>query len=650
MPLRPLLIFLVLLAAGQPAGAALDAEARLEAQREVFRRALPLAEAGRWGEVEPLLGDLQGYVLLPDLRAAWLRTRLGRIDDAEVGAFLAAHEGLGFAPGLRRQWARSLASRQRWAEYLALYEAHFARADDTVLACHAFSARLALGRLDGLAAAVRQRWLAPASQPEACDPAFAWLQREGGIDPATRRARVQLALEAGEFRLARWLARPLGDSELAAIARRQEMHEDPLGRLVRPASWHDTPEGRELLHYGFRRLAATHPEIAAGRWPYFRDRFSFSTAARAEIEQRIALIHAWRHLPGAAGLLDALPAAAQDEDTRAWRARIALRAQDWAALERALDAMPAAEAQEPTWRYWRARLLESTGRSDEARAVYATLSGERGYYSFLAADHLNAPYAWQDAPTAPRDDVLAALAQRPDVRRSRELFLVGLESYGRGEWQDVLTQLDPAARAQAGILASRWGWHSRAITAATVAGANDDLGLRFPLAWQPAFEQYSGQAGIDTAWALGVARSESLFIPDARSVAGALGLMQLMPATGRQLAREAGLPWGGAAMLVDPETNIALGITYLAQMLGRFGDHRVLATAAYNAGPTRVDRWLPEQGALPADAWVDSMPYRETRNYVQRVLASEAVFRWRLSGETARLTDAMPPVPARAVP
>ena len=650
MPLIPLLTFLVLLGASQPAGAMLDAEVRLEAQREAFRLALPHAEAGRWTEVEPLLGQLAGYALLPDLRAAWLRSRLGRVDDAEVRAFLAEHAGLGFVPGLRRQWIASLARRQRWAEYLAVYDAHYAGSGNTVLACQAFSARLALGRLDGLEEAVRDRWLSPVSQPEACDPAFEWLQDAGGIDGRTRRARVQLALEDGQFRLARWLARPLGDAELARVARWERTHADPVGQLRSPAHHGDTPEQRALLRFGFARMASTDPETAAARWPYFRDRFRFTAAERAALDRRIALIHAWRYLPAAAQLLDALPEAAHDEDTRAWRARIALRAQDWEALERALAAMPAAEADEPVWRYWRGRVLESTGRSGEARAIYATLSGERGYYSFLSADRLNAPYAWQDTPTAPRDDLLDALARRADVQRSRELFLVGLESYGRIEWQRVLARLDPAERAQAGILASRWGWHSRAITAATVAGVHDDLGMRFPLAWQPEFELHSRRAGIDSAWAFGVARSESLFVPDARSRVGALGLMQLMPATGRQLAREAGLRWGGNATLVDPDTNIALGTTYLARMLNRFGDHRVLATAAYNAGPSRVERWLPEQGVLPADAWVDSVPYSETRKYVQRVLASEAVFRWRMSGETMRLTDAMPPVQPRGAP
>src|SRR5690606_21459228 len=145
----------------------------------------------------------------------------------------------------------------------------------------------------------------------------------------------------------------------------------------------------------------------------------------------------------------------------------------------------------------------------------------------------------------------------------------------------------------------------------------------------------------------GIARSESLFMPDVSSGAGAVGLMQLLPGTGRQTARRAGITYRGRETLLDPAGNVALGTRYLAEMLARFDDHRVLATAAYNAGPARVDRWLPHDGVLPAEAWVDSVPYNETRGYIQRVLASEAVFQWRLSGETVRITEAMRPVPAR---
>ena len=644
MRLTVLLAMLALPLLAPPAAA--DA-AITEQQREAFRAALFHAETGRWPGVEAELEALGDYPLLPDLRAAWLQSRLGRVDDAEIRDFLARHPRLAFSDGLRRQWAGSLARRRAWADYLPLYQAHYADAGNTVLDCHAFSARIALDRADGLAPAVLDRWLSPVSQPDACDPAFAWLEAQGALTDEYRRARMELALDAGQFRLARWLARPLGEAALSEVGRWRRMHADPAARLGAAGGWSDTPRSRALLLYGFRRMASTDPEIAAARWPEYRERFDFEAADRAAVDRRIALFHAWRHLPGARALLDELPESSHDADTRAWRVRIAIRDQDWPAVAEALAALPEAEARQPAWRYWRARVLENAGQLRDARAAYAALASERGYYSFMSADRLHADYNWQHADTAADEARIAALEERPDIIRARELFLTGQDSHGRIEWQRALARLSPADQAQAGILARRWGWYSRAITAATGAGLRNDLDLRFPLPWRPLFEERSRRAGISSAWAYGIARSESLFMPDVRSAAGALGLMQLMPATGRQTARSAGVDYRGLQTLLDPDANVALGTTYLAEMLARYSNHRVLATAAYNAGPSRVDRWLPEQSGLPADAWVESLPFNETRGYIRRVLASEAVFQWRMSGRTLRLADAMQPVPAR---
>lgn len=642
MPRIALLTTLALLLMAAPARAT-----TMESQREAFRAALPQAEAGRWDRVEPLLPQLAGYALLPDLRAAWLRSQLGRVSDVEVRKFLARHPDLGFSAALRRQWAGSLARRGAWREYLELFDAHYAGSHEAVLECHSFTARIRLDRTAGLEDAVLRRWLWPTSQVKECDPAFAWLEQRGAITPERRRARMELALGAGEFRLARWLARPLGTAAVNEVDTWERLHADPAGRLGSPSGWKDTPRARALLLYGFHRLASTDPEAAARRWPAFRDHFPFAADERARIDRRIALMHAWRHLPGAYAMLAALPEASQDDNTRTWAVRVAIRAQDWSAVEAAVARLDAVTAQEPVWRYWLARTLEATGRSGEARPIYAELAGERGYYSFMSADRLSADYNWQHAQTPADETLIAALEQRADIVRARELFMTGQDANGRTEWQQALARLSPAERAQAGVLASRWGWYSRAITAATGAGIADDLELRFPLAWRPLFEERSKRAGISSAWAYGVARSESLFMPDVSSGAGAIGLMQLLPGTGRQTAPRAGVTYRGHQTLLDPADNVALGTTYLAKMLERFGNHRILATAAYNAGPGRVDRWLPETDALPADAWVDSLPFNETRGYVQRVLASEAVFHWRMSGETLRIADAMQPVPPR---
>lgn len=634
---RPFLILLALLPSLVQAGDLVE-------QRKLYGRALPHAEAGDWPAVSPYLKALEGYPLLPDLRAAWLAARLGRVEDAAVSEFLAEYPSLGFSGPLRYDWALSLARRGEWSRYLEFYDASYRNSTLTTLHCHALTARIRLARTDGLEEEALRYWMSPVSQPRECDPAFEWLEKRNALTAERRLRRTALALDAGQMQLARWLARAAGPGAMVEVARWEHMQKDPARQLSRRDGWRDEDADRALLLSGFRRLASSEPERAAALWPQFRDRFDFPAGERAALDRRIAMIHAWRLLPGAGDLLAALPEDAHDGDSRAWTVRTLLRAAEWPAALAALEILSEAEQELPVWRYWRARLLELVGRADEARPLYAGLATERGYYSFLSADRLDADYHWRHQGTAALEEVIAAIEARAEVIRARELFYTGQEGRGRIEWQAAVAQFSVEERAQAGLLAARWGWHSRAIAAVSVPGLDDDLELRFPLAWRPVFEDRSRAVGIRSAWAYGVARSESLFMPDVTSSAGAVGVMQLMPAVGRETAHRAGIPYRGVGTLTDPESNVSLGTRYLSSMLTRFGNHEVLATAAYNAGPRRVASWLPEVGTLPADVWVDTVPFSETRAYVQRVLASDAVFQWRLSGETRRLTEAMRPV------
>jgi soluble lytic murein transglycosylase len=274
-----------------------------------------------------------------------------------------------------------------------------------------------------------------------------------------------------------------------------------------------------------------------------------------------------------------------------------------------------------------------------ARDTFKALASERSYYGFLAADELGENYALDHSQLLADETAIAAIESRPEIIRARELFLVGQDSRGRSEWDTIVRTLAPEEKRQAAILADRWGWHSRAISVAASLGEFDDLSLRYPLPYQPLFEQSSTAASISPTWAYGIARSESLFMPDVRSRAGAIGLMQLMPATGRAVAREIRLPYSGLQTLTDPASNIRLGTSYLGQMAERYGGNAVLATAAYNAGPHRVDSWLPDSGSIDARVWIENIPFNETRKYVKRVLSAQAIFHWRMTGELRRLSD-----------
>jgi soluble lytic murein transglycosylase len=283
--------------------------------------------------------------------------------------------------------------------------------------------------------------------------------------------------------------------------------------------------------------------------------------------------------------------------------------------------------------------MQNSDRLAEAVAVFRELAVERSYYGFLSADELSLAYAFGNTQFVADEAKIAELQARPDLIRARELFLVGLDGRGRSEWDAVISYFDADDKTQAAILAHRWGWHSRAIAAAANIGDYDDLSLRYPLPYSATFQQYAEDANISPQWAYGVARSESLFMRDVRSSAGAIGLMQLMPATGKKVAKEIQLPYSGLNTLTDPASNIRLGTSYLGQMAERYGGNRVLATAAYNAGPHRVDAWLPESGEIDARAWIENIPFNETRGYVRRVLAAETIFHWRMTGEVRRLSD-----------
>ena len=165
--------------------------------------------------------------------------------------------------------------------------------------------------------------------------------------------------------------------------------------------------------------------------------------------------------------------------------------------------------------------------------------------------------------------------------------------------------------------------------------------LRFPLASQDGLVPEAQQAGIYPAWAYGILRAESAWMNDARSGANARGLMQLVPATAELVARRNGLNWGGAETLYDPTVNIALGTRYLAQMAARFNGSPWLASAAYNAGPNRVEQWLAARGTLAPDLFVATMPFKETREYVARVMAFSVIYDWRLNSSVVPLATRM---------
>ena len=223
------------------------------------------------------------------------------------------------------------------------------------------------------------------------------------------------------------------------------------------------------------------------------------------------------------------------------------------------------------------------------------------------------------------------LVELSAVQRIGELRYHEQDRLAQSEWFKVLTdRAQPRQSLQLALLASQAGWYRMAIDAANRAGASDMLDLRFPTPYRDAFRRYAREQQVSDTELMAIARRESAFFPAAQSPVGARGLMQLMPATGRQVALRLGHEVQ-TRDLYGVEDNIRLGSAYYRQLLDRYNGNRVLALAAYNAGPSRVDRWRNESGrGMSVERWVETIPYRETRNYVQAVLSYNVVFQYLL--------------------
>ncbi|MFC5436213.1 transglycosylase SLT domain-containing protein [Rhodanobacter umsongensis] len=630
---RVLLSWLLLAIAWWLTGAI--AQAAEPGQRAAFRLAYAAAQQGGTGWQAPAAA-LRDYPLYPYLEAAALEHDIQQIDRVTVEQYLTQYPDWIPAADLRRDFLRELARRQDWTGFRALYQPGLG---DT-LACDALQARLAGGDALNFDADLAALWAKP-DLPDSCAPVLDAAHDQGLLTSARLWTRIDRAADAGQpgtiASLAGWLpADERASAQQLALALR-----DPAAALTSAASWPDTPRARHAATLALTRLARRQSASADSAWQQLQPHFSFSEQQRNAVLYALALFHATDFDDGALARLIALPAAAQTEASREWRVRVALARQNWTAVLAGIDAMPASQQQEGEWQYFRARALTALGRYEEAHRQLAAQAGNATFFGFLAADRLDQPYAICPLSLADDPQREQALLARPGLQRAFELYAVGLPKLARREWSQALQGADQSTLRVAADLANQRGWYDRAVFTFSSGDALRLYDLRFPLASQDGLVPQAEQAGVDPAWAYGILRAESAWMSDAHSGADARGLMQLLPETGAAVARRHGLDWGGGDTLYDPAINIALGTRYLAELAERFGGSAWLASAAYNAGPNRIDQWLAARGSLAPDLFVATMPFKETREYVARVMAFSVIYDWRLHGKAVSLAARM---------
>ncbi|MCG3201182.1 MAG: Soluble lytic murein transglycosylase [Gammaproteobacteria bacterium] len=621
-------------------GATGPASAATDGVREQFRRAYTAFQSGDPAKGESLSEGLEGYLLYPHLRYESLRRGLEKrgVEPARavVRQFLTEYGGTMVGERLRTQWLTMLARQGRWPDFLADY----APQPKTPLRCAHIQALVAVDRApESLEAEALELWMTGESLPPECDAVDDWLGRRGALAADTVLRRLGLALDEGNTALAQQLARALPEWDPPLLKIWQDVAGDPQKHLGNPLLRADTPITRAIVRSGMERLARRNAGKASTEWQKRGEGYQYSAAERGRIAANIAMAAVRQEHPDALPILDEVPDGYASADLQRAQLMAALEHRDWSRVERWTTRPAAEDMNASRWMYWRARALQNLGRQDEGETIFRQLARERDYYGLMSAGILGVPYSFNHRPLPVSAAQVDTFLSRPGIERARELHVLELDAPARAEWTFEIASLDKRGLMEAAAAAHRLQWYDRAIASLGKAKEYDDLEVRFPLGYTDVVERYARERNLEPAVMLSFIRSESAFNELARSPAGALGLMQVMPATGKLTARRIGLSSHTTPDLLRAQPNVMIGSAYLRDMLDRHGGNLAMAAAAYNAGPLRVKKWRPMRDCIEADIWVDTIPFTETRRYVRNILFYTALYEMRLQERVRPLRE-----------
>ncbi len=585
-----------------------------------FHQALDAARNDDWETLTRLEAELDdNHPLEAYLEFHRVRAGLPELSPEKVQAYAERYSDSPLPGDIRDIAIVAYGQAKRWD---ALLEVSEKPPGAVALQCYFYQAKLANGDDSALQEAARL-WAHGSSRPTACDPLFEAAREAGIIDAEAIWERQRLAFEAGNYSLMRYLNRSLEGSKFETAG-------NWLKKVYRsPEELDDLPRQLSEEHQEALREAGLYrwiytDTIAARKWFEEHETTITKEEARQSLGRRLAWYSTIRGIEENREWLDSWLESHSDLELLSQRARRAVIEQNWQAAAHWIAKLPEQEQSDSRWQYWQARALEATGKEDTARELLQQAAQGRNFFAFLAADRLGEPYRFSDEPySAP-----AAFESPAAVARVKLLQEMEEDSAAHREWLWLLWHSDEDQQRALADYALKQQWYSLAVEASIQSKSWNTLAWRFPPAYRSQFEKEGLENELDPWLAMAVSRRESAFNPRARSGVGASGLMQLMPATARNVARAADQQRPTQAMLFDQNVNIGLGTRYLAELLEQFNGNRLLALAAYNAGPHRIDNWLAEEEdkGVPADVWVESIPFRETRDYVQAVLTYRVLF------------------------
>ena len=599
----------------------------------ILRQTYEKAEKQLWksnsSNYQNLYQQLNYYPLQPYLDQKRLIHRMRLSSAKEIAIFLEKYRGSPLDWPLRKKWLNYLIKRNRQALFIEFFQP----TNDVNLTCHYYQYQLNKGiEEDEVLPKITKLWVVGKSQPKSCDPLFERWEKAGLRTKEHIWQRLAKSADGGKHTLIPYLTGllPLEDQYLGKLW--HKVRKDPayITNLTRFPNKNE--KETSIYTYGVKRLIWRDQNRALKSYKQAKGVFAFNNDQQQQIALKFSLALASKNHKSANEWLQQVEDNNLTDNIVQWKIADVLREQDWPTIKSELLSLPQSYQQKQQWKYWYARSLLEAGDEAQGRAIMEKLADKRHYYGFLAATYSDKPINLQDKPLQITEQEKIELFKNAAGKRAFELFHLGRYYQARQEWNYWLRQLTERQKLVAAKLANEIGWYDRAIFALSQVGYLDDVDLRFPLAFNDEIKSHAAKYAINPAWAFAITRRESSFMSDANSPVGARGLMQLMPDTAKHLTRRKKV---STKYLLDSKNNINLGTKYLKNLLDRHKGNQVLATASYNAGPYRVKKWLQSAAELPADIWIETIPYRETREYVKSVLAYQEIYKHKAGEESS---------------
>lgn len=597
--------------------------ATLEEQRHYFNEAKAALDKNNSSVYNTYKKALQGYPLTPYLAYLDLNKRFHRASEQEIRQFIRTHSDMPQTKWLEARWLQQVAKQGNWKVFLTYYEPDKFSSLDCYYGQYLYQQK----RIDEANTLAQNLWLKPYSQPNACDVVFDTWKTHGKMTRHMIWQRLKLAVEARDYRLANHILSSLPNTLANKGKQFIEVAKNP--KLVTQTNnfQHNDQPTKDIVTLGLRKLVRQDPEQALSLLNDYSKTFNFSNEQKVTLANDIGLTFARRYDPRALPILDKYDANLDHDDVTEWHIRLLLRLNKWQEAKALLNRLPAKLAETSRWKYWKVRVDQKINPNDPTLAQrYAEVANERDFYAFLAAQRINAPYKFNHQPIIANSSTVLKLKNTPSIERAIEYMYQGMEQEAWAEWHHAAKNLSKQEMLALSQLAYDLNIYFYAIRTLAVASYWDDLTIRFPTAYKDTLVTSATNQRINPNWAFAIIRQESAFNERIKSSAGAMGLMQLMPGTARETAKRYAIPLAQTQDALDPTTNIKLGTAFLGQMYKRFQNNRILASAAYNAGPGRVNQWLRNAQNIDFDVWIETIPFNETRQYVQNILFYSVIY------------------------